>query len=149
MHAGSAASQSFRSELKGIFVLETELAAATGDDSDAPQLSALVPVLNRLRGAFGMEMIFIGQLSDGRLTGREPMPEQACNPFEEAYGRDLLRARCGTSVFDAVSVCSDDGVEAGTLVCGVAANDGYQSPPDSLRSVSRLLASSMRKMKSA
>lgn len=132
--------------LSGIMVLEGELASVTGDDTDTPQLKALVPVLNRLRGAFGMEMVFIGQLRNGILAGRDASPDDDCNPFEEAYGRELLEARCGSSQFEAVAVCSDEGVESGTLVCGVAAGDGYQPPPDSLKSVSRLLASSMRRM---
>jgi hypothetical protein len=131
----------------GMIVLEGELSAATGDDSDSPQLKALVPVLNRLRGAFGMEMVFIGQLSNGRLGGAAVASDEGCNPFEEAYGRELLGARCGTSsLFDAVAVCSHDGIEAGTLVCGVTAGEGYQPPPDSLKSVSRLLATTMRRM---
>ncbi|HSV35187.1 MAG TPA: hypothetical protein VLI46_06500 [Ramlibacter sp.] len=133
-------------DLSGMVVLEGELAAVTGDDSDTPQLSALVPVLNRLRNAFGMEMVFIGQLRNGRLNGRQAVPDDCCNPFEAAYGRDLLEARCGTSLFDAVAVCSTEGIESGTLVCGVAAGDGHQPPPDSLKSVSRLLATSMRRM---
>ena len=133
--------------LPGMMVLEGELSAATGDDSDSPQLKALVPVLNRLRGAFGMEMVFIGQLSNGRLGGATVSADDGCNPFEEAYGRELLEARCGTSsLFDAVAVCSHEGIEAGTLVCGVTAGDGYQAPPDSLKSVSRLLATTMRRM---
>lgn len=131
--------------LAGMIVLEGELSAATGDDSDSPQLKALVPVLNRLRGAFGMEMVFIGQLTNGRLGGGEA--DEGCNPFEEAYGRELLEARCGTSLFNAVTVCSGEGIEAGTLVCGVAAGDG--PPPDSLKSVSRLLATTMRRMATA
>jgi hypothetical protein len=131
----------------GMIVIEGDLAAVTGDDSDSPQLSALVPVLNRLRGAFGMEMVFIGQMRNGILAGREASPDEDCNPFEEAYGRQLLEARCGTSLFDAVSVCSHEGMEAGTLVCGVMAGDGYQPPPDSLKSVSRLLATSMRRLR--
>jgi hypothetical protein len=106
----------------------------------------LVPVLNRLRGAFGMEMVFVGQVRNGSLSGRVALPEDDCNPVEEAYGRGLLEARCGASTFDAVSVCSFEGIESGTLVCGVAAGDGYQGPPDSLKSVSRLLATSMRRM---
>ena len=132
-------------DLSGMIVLEGELSAATGDDSDSPQLKALVPVLNRLRGAFGMEMVFIGQLTNGRLGGGKA--DDGCNPFEEAYGRQLLGARCGTSIFDSVQVCSHEGIEAGTLVCGVAAGDG--PPPDSLKSVSRLLATTMRRMATA
>jgi hypothetical protein len=138
--------QRFGNDLSGMMVLEGELAAVTGDHSDAPQLKALVPVLNRLRGAFGMEMVFIGQLTNGKLGGRHASEDDGCNPFEAAYGRELLEARCGTSQFDAVAVCSQEGIEAGTLVCGVAAGDGYQPPPDSLKSVSRLLATSMRRM---
>ena len=133
----------------GLTVLEGEFAAATGDDSDAPQLNALVPVLNRLRGAFGMEMVFVGELRNGKLTGREVLPGDGCHPFEEAYGRELLQARCGSSLFDAVPVYSREGMEAGTLICGVAAGDGLQPPPDSLKSVSRLLATSMRRMSCA
>jgi hypothetical protein len=128
--------------LSGMIVLDGELSAATGDDSDSSQLRALVPVLNRLRGAFGMEMVFIGQLTNGRLGGGAAA--DVCNPFEEAYGRQLLHARCGTSLFDAITVCSGDGIEAGTLVCGVTAGEG--PPPDSLKSVSRLLAGSMKRM---
>ena len=132
-------------DLAGMIVLEGELSAVTGDASDSPQLKGLVSVLNRLRGAFGMEMVFIGQLTNGRLGGGEA--DDACNPFEEAYGRELLEARCGSdSLFDAVAVCSADGIEAGTLVCGVTPGEGYQPPPDSLKSVSRLLATSMRRM---
>jgi hypothetical protein len=130
----------------GMMVLEGELAAVTGDECDAPQLSALVPVLNRLRSAFGMEMVFIAQLNNGMLAARQATPDEGCNPFEEAYGRGLLEARCGTSQLDAVAVCSQAGVEAGTLVCGAAAGTGYQPPPDSLKSVSRLLATSMRRL---
>jgi hypothetical protein len=133
-------------DLSGLMVLECELTAVTGDDSDSPMLKALVPVLNRLRGAFGMEMVFIGQLTNGKLSGRKAIEDDDCNPFEAAYGRELLEARCGHSVFDAVTVCSDDGIEAGTLVCGVSANDESELPPDSLKSVSRLLATSMRRM---
>ena len=136
-------------DLSGMIVLEGDLAAVTGDESDSPQLSALVPVLNRLRNAFGMEMVFIGQMKDGRLNGREGAPEDCANPFEEAYGRCLLEARCGTSLCDAVPVCDEEGIESGTLICSVAAGDGYQPPPESLRSVSRLLASSMRRMTGA
>ncbi len=132
--------------MRGMMVLEGELASATGDSSDAPQLDALVPVLNRLRNAFGMEMVFVGQLWDGALAARQAAPHEDCNPFEEAYGRGLLEERCGDSAYAAVSVCRDDGVEAGTLVCGVLAGEGYQPPPDSLKSVSRLLASSMRRI---
>jgi len=139
--------QWFGNDLSGMIVLEGELSAATGDDSDSPQLRALVPVLNRLRVAFGMEMVFIGQLTNGRLGGGKA--EDRCNPFEEAYGRELLGTRCGTSVFDAVQVCSHEGIEAGTLVCGAAAGQGYQPPPDSLKSVSRLLATTMRRMATA
>ena len=136
--------QWFGNDIAGMIVLEGELSAATGDDSDSPQLKSLVPVLNRLRGAFGMEMVFIGQLTNGRLGGVRAEDDDGCNPFEEAYGRELLGARCGTSVFDAVQVRSHEGIEAGTLVCGVAAGDG--PPPDSLKSVSRLLATTMRRM---
>lgn len=138
--------QSAGNDLSGMIVVEAELAAATGDSSDVPQLSALVPVLNRLRGAFGMEMAFIAQLANGRLTARAALEQEDCNPFEAAYGRDLLQARCGSSQFDAVRVCSAEGIEAGTLVCGVAGSDSRQPPPDSLKSVSRLLATSMRRM---
>ena len=138
--------QDFGNDISGMMVLEGELSAATGDDSDSPQLKALVPVLNRLRGAFGMEMVFIGQLTNGRLGGRKAPPDDDCNPFEEAYGRELLGARCGTSLFDAVMVRNDEGIEAGTLVCGATVGEGYQPPPDSLKSVSRLLATSMRRM---
>ena len=133
-------------DLSGLMVLECELTAVTGDDSDSPMLKALVPVLNRLRGAFGMEMVFIGQLTNGKLSGRKAIEDDDCNPFEAAYGRELLEARCGHSMFDAVTVCSDDGIEAGTLVCGVSTNDECELPPDSLKSVSRLLATSMRRM---
>ena len=135
-------------DLAGLSVFEGELTAVTGDDSDSPLLKALVPVLNRLRGAFGMEMVFIGQLMNGRLSARESSAndDEGCNPFEEAYGRELLRARCANSVFASIAVCSDEGIEAGTLVCGTAAGDGYNAPPDSLKSVSRLLATSMRRM---
>lgn len=130
----------------GLTVVEGELAAATGDDSDSAQLMTLVPVLNRLRGAFGMDMVFIGELRNGMLTGRAVSPNEGCHPFEEAYGRELLEARCGSSLFDAVPVYSSEGIEAGTLICGVTASDGHQPPPDSLKSVSRLLATSMRRM---
>jgi hypothetical protein len=142
----SALEDLLANDLSGLSVFEGELAAVTGDQSDIPQLDALVPVLNRLRGAFGMEMVFIGQLRNGSLCGRAALPDDDCNPFEEAYGRELLQARCGASMCDAVSVCSVEGIESGTLVCGVAAGDGYQGPPDSLKSVSRLLATSMRRM---
>ncbi|HSV47768.1 MAG TPA: hypothetical protein VLJ58_18410 [Ramlibacter sp.] len=138
--------QWFGNDLSGMIVVEGELTAVTGDESESPQLKALVPVLSRLRDAFGMEMVFIGQLRNGMLTGREAPEDDGCNPFEEAYGRGLLEARCGTSLFDAVPVWSRQGVEAGTLVCSVAAGVGYQPPPDSLKSVSRLLATSMRRM---
>jgi hypothetical protein len=139
--------QWFGNDISGMIVLEGELSAATGDDSDSPQLRALVPVLNRLRDAFGMEMVFIGQVTNGRLGGcRVTLEDDGCNPFEEAYGRELLGARCGISVFDAVQVCSHEGIEAGTLVCGAAGGQGYQLPPDSLKSVSRLLATTMRRM---
>ncbi len=141
--------QWFENDLAGMHVLEGELAAATGDDSDCPQLSALVPVLNRLRGAFGMEMVFIGQLTNGKLGGGGSPSNDSCNPFEEAYGRELLETRCGISLFDAIAVRSAEGIEAGTLVCGVTAGDGYQLQPDSLKSVSRLLATSMRRMTDA
>jgi hypothetical protein len=131
----------------GLMVLEGELASATADGSDTPHLQALVPVLHRLRNAFGMEMAFVAQLRDGLLAAREATGFDDCNPFEEAFGRGLLEQRCGSAVFAAVAVCSDDGIEAGTLVCGVPAGDGgYQPPPDSLKSVSRLLASSMRRI---
>ena len=144
MQVGTEDLQQTGAKYPGMIVLEGELSAATGDDSDSPQLKALVPVLNRLRGAFGMEMVFIGQLTNGRLGGVRAEEDDGCNPFEEAYGRELLGARCGTSVFDAVQVRSHEGIEAGTLVCGVAAGDG--PPPDSLKSVSRLLATTMRRM---
>jgi hypothetical protein len=131
----------------GLMVLEGELASATADGSDAPQLLALVPVLRRLRDAFGMEMAFVAQLLRGALAGREATGLDDCNPFEEAYGRGLLEQRCGSAAFAAVAVCSDDGIESGTLVCGVPASDGgWQPPPDSLKSVSRLLASAMRRI---
>lgn len=130
---------------RGLTVSECELAAVTGDESDAPQLNALVPVLKRLRDAFGMEMVFIGQLRNGMLAGRQVSPD-GCDPFEELYGRQLLEARTHSSLFDAVAVCSNEGIESGTLVCGVTGGDGYQAPPDSLKSVSKLLASSMRRM---
>jgi hypothetical protein len=147
MQVGTEELQRPGSRFPGMVILEGELSAATGDDSDSPQLSALVPVLNRLRGAFGMEMVFIGQLSNGKLGGAAISTNEGCNPFEEAYGRELLEARCGTSsLFDAVAVCSQEGIEAGTLVCGVTAGEGYQPPPDSLKSVSRLLATTMRRM---
>jgi hypothetical protein len=146
MSAGTEPLQWFEDSLPGMSVFEGELAAVTGDASDTPLLNALVPVLNRLRGAFGMEMVFIGQVRNGSLSGRTALPDSGCDPFEEAYGRELLEARCGPSMFDAVSVRSDEGIESGTLVCGVAAGDGYQGPPDSLKSVSRLLATSMRRM---
>ena len=130
----------------GLMVLEGELASATADGCDAPQLDALVPVLHRLRIAFGMEMAFVAQLRDGALAGREATGLDDCNPFEEAYGRGLLEPRCRDGSFAAVAVCSEDGIESGTLVCGVPAGDGaYQPPPDSLGPVSRLLASSMRR----
>lgn len=141
--------QWIENDLVGMIVFEGELTAVTGDAADDPQLQALVPVLNRLRDAFGMEMVFVGQLRSGMLTGREAPLDEDCNPFEEAYGRRLLEARCGTSLFDAVPVWSHEGIEAGTLVCSVAAGDGYQPPPDSLKSVSRLLATSMRRMTAA
>jgi hypothetical protein len=130
----------------GTMVLEGELAAATGDGSDVPQLSALVPVLHRLRCAFGMEMAFVGQLHDGALAARHVSANEDCNPFEEAYGRGLLEPRCADGNFAAVAVCRDDGIEAGTLVCGMPKGDPYQGPPDSLKSVSRLLASSIRRI---
>ncbi|ROZ71581.1 hypothetical protein [Ramlibacter sp. WS9] len=145
MQTSAAELQRSGNQLPGMIVLEGELSAATGDDSDSPQLKALVPVLNRLRGAFGMDMVFIGQLSNGHIGGGASS-DQRCNPFEEAYGRELLEARCGTSQFDAVAVFSQEGIEAGTLVCGVTAGAGYQPPPDSLKSVSRLLATTMRRM---
>jgi hypothetical protein len=147
MHASTEDIQWARNDIAGLIVLEGELAAVTGDDSESPQLSALVPVLSRLRNAFGMEMVFVGQLKNGRLNACEAPFEDSCNPFQEAYGRQLLEARCGCSHFGAVPVCSDQGIESGTLVCGVAAGDGYQPPPDSLKSVSRLLASTMRRMR--
>jgi hypothetical protein len=146
MSAGTANLHWPRNNLSGMLVVEGELAAVTGDDSDVPQLDALKPVLNRLRGAFGMEMVFIGELRDGVLMGRHSLPNCGCNPFEEAYGRELLESRCGASLFEAMPVCSQEGIESGTLVCGVAAGEGYQPPPDSLQSVSRLLATSMRRM---
>ena len=147
--AGTSSSQWMGLQIPGMTVIEAELAAVTGDDCDEPMLDALVPVLKRLRSAFGMEMVFIGQMRQGALTGRRAAPEQGCHPFEEKYGRDLLKERCGSSsVLEAVPVCGDDGIESGTLVCGVSVTEGYQPPPDSLRSVSRLLASSMRKIKS-
>ncbi|MBI2772177.1 MAG: hypothetical protein HYX47_21340 [Burkholderiales bacterium] len=137
----------FRNDFSaGLTVLEGEFASVTGDDADAPQLTALVPVLHRLRAAFGMDMVFIGELRNGKLTGREVAPGDGCHPFEEAYGRELLQARCGSALFDAVPVYSREGMEAGTLICGVAARDGRQPSPDSLKSVSRLLATSMRRM---
>jgi hypothetical protein len=142
----SALDNLLENDLSGLSVFEGQLAAVTGDQSDVPQLDALVPVLNRLRGAFGMEMVFIGQVRNGSLSGRQPLPDNDCDPFEAAYGRELLEARCGSSMFDAVSVCSVEGIESGTLVCGVAAGDENQGPPDSLKSVSRLLATSMRRM---
>ena len=134
-----------RDDLSGMIVMEGELTAATGDDSDSPQLRALVPVLNRLRGAFGMEMVFISHLTNGKLGGYGSAGE-GCNPFEEAYGRQLLHARCGTSLFDAVQVRDHEGIEAGTLVCATRACDGQPLPADSLKSVSQLLATSMRRM---
>jgi hypothetical protein len=130
----------------GITVVEAELAAASGDGSTCPQLEPLVPVLQRLRSAFGMEMIFVGQLHEGVLSGRPPGPDEACDPLEEHYGRGLLQARCGSAAYAAACVTREDGIAAGTLVCGVSANDGSEGPPDSLKSVSRLLAGSMRRL---
>lgn len=130
----------------GITVVEGELAAASGDGSTCPQLEPLVPVLHRLRTAFGMEMIFVGQLREGVLSGRAPEPGEECDPFEELYGRGLLQARCGSAAYAAAPVTREDGIAAGTLVCGVSANDGGDGPPDSLKSVSRLLAGSMRRL---
>ena len=144
MSAGVEDVQWFANDLAGMSVFEGELAAVTADESDTPLLNALVPVLNRLRCAFGMEMVFIGQLRNGSLSARGARPDDGCNPFEEAYGRQLLEARCGAALFDAVPVCSDEGIESGTLVCGVAAGAVSQPSPDSLKSVSRLLATSMR-----
>jgi hypothetical protein len=146
MSARTETPQWFEDSLPGMSVFEGELAAVTGDASDTPLLNALVPVLNRLRGAFGMDMVFIGQVCNGNLSGRATLPDSDCDPFEAAYGRELLEARCGSSMFEAVSVRSDEGIESGTLVCGVAPGDGCQGPPASLKSVSRLLATSMRRM---
>lgn len=130
----------------GIDVVEGELAAASGDGSTCPQLEPLVAVLHRLRTAFGMEMIFVGQLREGVLSGRPPGPDEVCDPFEELYGRGLLQARCGNAAYAAAPVTRDDGIAAGTLVCGVSANDAGDGPPESLKSVSRLLAGSMRRL---
>jgi hypothetical protein len=131
--------------LCGMDVVENELAAVTGDACDAPQLSALMPVLSRLRDVFGMEMVFVGQVRDGVVAGRERQND-GCNPFEEAYGRQVLGQRCRASVFDAVTVCSMEGIESGTLVCGARDGGGTEPPPHALVSVSRLLATSMRRM---
>jgi hypothetical protein len=126
-------------------VIEGELAAVTADGTDCPQLQALVPVLHRIRDAFGMEFVFVGELRDGSLAARHT---GELGVFEESYARGLLQSRCGASAYAAIPVTNDEGWAAGTLVCDIPATDASSEPPSSLKSVSRLLAGAMRKLKS-
>lgn len=127
--------------IQGLSVIEAELVAVSAESSDCAQLAPLVPVLKQLRNILGVELIFVGELRGGVLTGPHRAAGEASACFAEtAYGRSLLQMRCGSDRYASMSVTADNGMEAGTLLCSIPIGQQHSNPPSSMKTASRLLA---------
>lgn len=124
-------------------VVAAEFVVVTADAADIDAYDPLSNLLRRMRKAFGVELAFIAEWSDGdpvvRRMSHGEQPE--CDPLQSEYGERLLegaRPAEGLS-FHAVPVATSDGVVHGTLCCFMPDRKGEGSAR-ALQSVSKLIA---------
>lgn len=85
-------------------------AVATADWADEERLAALSRLLHRIRGAFGMDVVFVSQFAEGRRYFRfveaDPGAKDivqvgASDPLEESYCQRVVDGRLPEAIPDA------------------------------------------------
>jgi hypothetical protein len=120
-------------------VAAAEFVVATPEGADRDALARLSALLRRVRGAFGVDAVFVSEwVQDEPLVRTNASAAGGPNVLHALYGMQLLAGAGGC--FDAVPVVSAEGVEYGTLCCRRRAPEAADSPLPALQSVAALIA---------
>lgn len=138
-------------DLAGMVVLHADFALASTAGAEHPVHEALVPVLRRVQGAMGLEIVFVCQ-----LLGQEPVVRElprlrpagfavpAADQGEADYGACALQAMrvaaAGEGACLALPVVSKSGKLFGTVCCAPGARKGRVESKDALHAVARMVA---------
>lgn len=139
-------------DIEGVHVLHAEFAAATADSADHPLHEALVPLLARVRGGVGVEIVFVCAVLDGTPAVRQlplskqgkPLAEARVDPDEAAYGALVLHASQGAAhprqQTLSLPVVSKAGRVFGAACLRTRLKPRSVACADALQSVARMLA---------
>lgn len=120
----------FAPEIQGIRLINGEFFVITADASDGVRYEPLSGLLDRIRRAFEMDVVFVSQFSDGRRLIRYvaaapddefAVPEGASDPLEESYCHKVATGRLPQVIPDALQLPEAAAME-GTHKCRVRAH---------------------------
>jgi hypothetical protein len=125
-------------------VVAREFVVVTADTTDLRSFAPLCSMLRRVRKAFGVEVAFICEGSDGETVVRRRGEDESdeCHQLQALFGTRLLTDSAPDSChhsYDSVAVVTNDGVEHGTLCCRQA-GEGAEVDRKALHSIARLIA---------
>jgi hypothetical protein len=128
-------------------VLHTDFVVVSADGADHPLYERVAPLLQRIRGALDLDVVFVAQLASGRPCirraasddQREAILAEHTDPLEAGFAQSVLTAMNRPGRFVALPVVSKDAFDYGTVCC-MARDD---TSADALFSVARLVALSL------
>jgi hypothetical protein len=142
---------SWSDDLDGLAVEDCELVAVTADGAENPLCAPIAPLLQRIRRALGIDVVFVtlfvGQrpaMRQWRTLGDHALDGSDCDPLELDLAKQLVAARAAPSSrgFLAQPVVSKDGREFGTVCCRRPAAESAVDG-SALQSVAKLIALAM------
>jgi hypothetical protein len=138
-------------DLNGLAVEDCQLVAVTADGAEDALCAPIAPLLQRIRRALALDVVFVTLFVGGRpalrqwrTLGDHPLDGSNCDPLELDVAKQLVAARAApnTRGFLAQPVVAKDGREFGTVCCRRPASESAVDG-SALQSVAKLIALAM------
>jgi hypothetical protein len=157
--ASKSSHLSWVDDIEGVSVHDGALVVVTADSTEHPFCTPIVPLLQRIERALGLDVVFVTLVTSGKLLvrqwrtlGQVANDGRDCDPAELDLARQVVSVRAAVPVQAlnclAQPVLTTDGREFGTVCCVRPSRaDGGPAGLDetALKSVARLIALAMAK----
>jgi hypothetical protein len=138
-------------DVEGLVVEDGEFVTVTADGAEHDLFSPVVPLLQRIRKALSIDIVFVAHMIGGvpyvrRAHGgnqRKAIVAERADVMESEVGKGTLGGRGGRPPYLCLPVVSKDGHEFGTVCCRLQpqrSDLGAGSEEEALYSVARLVA---------
>jgi hypothetical protein len=145
---------SWQQDVHGLAVQVGQFVAVTADGAEHALYQSVVPLLQRLRKALNLDLIFVAQMVDGlgcvrRAASGDPYEAIVAgnaDAMEAMVGQGVLLDRGARGEPLSLPVVAKDAREFGTVCCEVQPGRtdlGEGAEPEALFSVARLLAQAL------